>query len=236
MDPVNTVDAVRREYEKCLVKWDGQGEPAAQETIERLFNGLIPLEPDAKIGELEKERDGAYLERNRLVSLLSKIFPAGLKKTAIEGWDPEWHNCVFIDLPSGQASWHFHDNEAYLFDHLRPYAGEWDGHSTGEKYARIAGYKPRGCGVCGMALVKISPRYPKGAPRMVCPTCMADRLAMIHEHSAADYGVAYAAKPAEERPSITMGAERAAADAQVRATLQRQVDAVSIPPMRITDG
>lgn len=81
--------------------------------------------------------DQAYYERNCLVAVLSKIFPAGLKRTAIEGWDPEWHNCVFIDTPVGQCSWHFHDREAYLFSHLGQYQGEWDGHTTEDKYARL---------------------------------------------------------------------------------------------------
>lgn len=72
------------------------------------------------------DTDTAYNERNRLVALLASIFPAGIKRTEIEGWDPEWHGCVYIDLPNGQASWHYHDREAHLFSHLPPYAGEWD--------------------------------------------------------------------------------------------------------------
>jgi hypothetical protein len=84
------------------------------------------------------DSDTAYNERNRLVALLASIFPSGIKRTEIEGWDPEWHGCVYIDLPNGQASWHYHDREAHLFSHLPPYAGEWDGHTTEEKYERIA--------------------------------------------------------------------------------------------------
>jgi hypothetical protein len=84
------------------------------------------------------ESDCAYEERNRLVALLARIYPSGIKQTAIEGWDPEWHGCVYIDLPTGQCSWHFHDRDAGLFDGLSPYSGEWDGHSTTEKYERVA--------------------------------------------------------------------------------------------------
>lgn len=90
--------------------------------------------------DMEKRKDAAYLERNQLVSLLSKIFPSGIKRTAIEGWSEDWHNCVYIDLPTGQASWHYHDSQAYLFDHLPPYTGNWDGHTTEEKYIRIANF------------------------------------------------------------------------------------------------
>ena len=90
-----------------------------------------------RIEKLEAARDGAYTERNRLVAFLASIYPSGVKKTAIPGWDEAWHGCVYIDLPTGQASWHFHDSEAHLFAHLPPYDGEWDGHTTEEKYERL---------------------------------------------------------------------------------------------------
>lgn len=82
--------------------------------------------------------DLAYQERNQVVAALARLFPSGLRKTDIPGWDPEWHGCVFIDLPTGQVSWHFHDREAHLFEGLPPYEKPWDGHSTPEKYKRVA--------------------------------------------------------------------------------------------------
>lgn len=91
----------------------------------------------AEAEALRKDKDGAYLERNRLVSLLSKLFPSGRKKTAIEGWSDDWHGCVYIDFPWGQASWHYHDSHAHLFEHLPPYHGDWNGHTTEKKYAAI---------------------------------------------------------------------------------------------------
>jgi hypothetical protein len=89
------------------------------------------------IEELEASRDGAYLERNKLVGLLASLYPSGIKRTEIEGWDPAWHNCVYIDFPWGQASWHYHDREAELFEHLPAYKGTWDGHTTEQKYRLI---------------------------------------------------------------------------------------------------
>lgn len=83
------------------------------------------------------EKNQAYHERNQLVALLARIYPSGIKRTAIEGWDPEWHGCVYIDSPAGQLSWHYHDSEAKFFEDLPEYAGEWDGHSTEEKYRRV---------------------------------------------------------------------------------------------------
>lgn len=90
-----------------------------------------------RIETLKQVRDHAYRERNTLVAFLSHIYPAGLKATAIAGWDEEWHGCVYIDLPTGQASWHYHNSEAHLFAHLPPYEKEWDGHSNEDKYERL---------------------------------------------------------------------------------------------------
>ena len=95
-------------------------------------------EAAACIKALKQVRDHAYRERNTLVAFLSHIYPAGLKATAIAGWDEMWHGCVYIDLPTGQASWHYHDSEARLFAHLPTYEKEWDGHSNEDKYERLA--------------------------------------------------------------------------------------------------
>jgi hypothetical protein len=90
-----------------------------------------------RIKELERDRDGAYLERNQLVALLASVYPSGIKRTAIEGWHEDWHGCVYVDFPWGQASWHYHVSQADLFAHLPPYQGQWDGHSTEAKYTAI---------------------------------------------------------------------------------------------------
>jgi hypothetical protein len=84
------------------------------------------------------ETDTAYWERNRLVRFLASLYPSGTKRTAIPDWKPEWCNCVYIDTPEGQLSWHYHDREGALFADLPPYPGEWDGHTTEEKYMRLA--------------------------------------------------------------------------------------------------
>lgn len=82
--------------------------------------------------------DQAYAERNKLVAFLASCYPSGTRKTAIEGWDPQWNGCVFIDTPAGQMSWHYHEREAHLFAGLPPYEKPWDGHTTPEKYERLA--------------------------------------------------------------------------------------------------
>lgn len=94
--------------------------------------------PTDELAAMEARKDAAYYERNQVVAALAKCFPSGVARTAIEGWSEDWHGCVYIDLPTGQASWHFHDSQAHLFDGLPPYSGKWDGHTTEEKYERLA--------------------------------------------------------------------------------------------------
>lgn len=93
---------------------------------------------EKRVAELEDDKDTAYEERNLLVAALSKMFLAWRTKTAIEGWDPKWHGCVYILLPTGQVSWHYHDSQAHLFSHLPEEGRQWDGHGTPEKYNRLA--------------------------------------------------------------------------------------------------
>lgn len=87
------------------------------------------------------EKDQVYLERNHLVAALARLFPSGTKYTNIEDWNPEWHGCVYIDLPSGQISYHFHDSHTHLFAGLPPYQGEYDGHSKDDVHRRLAALK-----------------------------------------------------------------------------------------------
>lgn len=95
------------------------------------------------VAETKEDKDRAYEERNRCVALIAKMaqwagWNAGITHTEIDGWNPEWHGCVYIDLPTGQVSWHYHDSQAGFFSFLPTYDGEWDGHETPEKYNRVA--------------------------------------------------------------------------------------------------
>jgi hypothetical protein len=96
-----------------------------------------------ELAEAREAKDSAYRERNQVVAALAKLFPSGTKATDIPGWDPEWNGCVYIDLPTGQVSWHYHVSDGALFSNLPPYAGDWDGHSTPEKYERLAAIRAR---------------------------------------------------------------------------------------------
>lgn len=109
--------------------------------LKQFSTAMQPASPSCALREaLEKERsykDAAYAERNKIVRLLASLYPSGIKKTEIEGWDEDWHWCVYINLPNGQASWHFHVDDLPMFKTFPPYSGEWDGHTTDEKYAKI---------------------------------------------------------------------------------------------------
>lgn len=92
------------------------------------------------------ERDAAYRERNQVVAgLAAMILKSGGRAWLAdhqnkpgEDWDPEWKTIVFIEGPTGQMSWHLHDSDVALFDGLPRSANAWDGHSTAEKYSRVA--------------------------------------------------------------------------------------------------
>ncbi len=123
---------------KSSIVW--LGAPAAKflrEWADALEEVDTQLLHDKEVHDLNACKDGAYLERNKLVALLSTLYPSGIQRTAIEGWSEDWHGCVYMNLPNGQASWHYHDSQAYLFAHLPPFTGVWDGHTTELKYERI---------------------------------------------------------------------------------------------------
>lgn len=108
----------------------------------------------AEIERIHEDKINAvYDERNRCVAAMTCMAMTrgwltwlGKHEPANDPtWDKEWLNVVFIELPTGQVSWHIHDRDLPLFAHLPhaqpPYiegdATRWDGHSTEEKYKRL---------------------------------------------------------------------------------------------------
>lgn len=81
-----------------------------------------------------------YTERNKCTAGLAFAANAAgwrVGLAAPHDAEPGWSTAVFIDLPTGQASWHIPDAELHFFDGLPSYPNKWDGHSTEEKYARV---------------------------------------------------------------------------------------------------
>lgn len=93
-----------------------------------------------EIQDLKDQKNNAYHERDQLVSALSKVYPSHLARDVYPDVEDSWRNIVCIHLPTGQATWHIHEIELEMFEHL--HSGDaacyWDGHSTEEKYARLA--------------------------------------------------------------------------------------------------
>lgn len=101
---------------------------AAQEDMRRKFEAE------------KKSKDEAYRERNMLVCALTKLFPAYLARHDEKdmGWERDWMWIVYIDLPTGQVSWHLHDSDVAMFRHLKVQENKWDGHNTQRKYEHVA--------------------------------------------------------------------------------------------------
>jgi hypothetical protein len=97
-----------------------------------------PEAPD--IDALRQAKDAAYEERDRLVCALSKLWPAHLARHSDSDttWEDDWRWIVCIHSPVGQLTWHIHDAERPWFDYLDVREGDWDGHTTEDKYARLA--------------------------------------------------------------------------------------------------
>jgi hypothetical protein len=123
-----------------------------QLTVTECVNSSVSITykiPDVRayerlVDEANAQKDVAYRERNQCVAALAKLaqqlgYRVGVAEhdPADKSWDSAWRTIVFIDFPTGQASWHVHDNERSLFADLPPYDGVWDGHSTPEKYRRL---------------------------------------------------------------------------------------------------
>ncbi len=82
----------------------------------------------------ESTSDEAYLDRNLAVQVLAALARQLGYQTGIRNREDEW-SILYIDLPTGQVSWHIPKDEiaAYFPD----YPGEWDGHDLREKRDRL---------------------------------------------------------------------------------------------------
>lgn len=102
---------------------------------------------EAEVARLTAQKDNAYNERDRCVSVIACLaralgWPVWLGTHEGDPWDEEWRNIVFIETPHGQVSWHYHDSERPMFSWIglgMPTPKPWDGHSTPEKYNLLFG-------------------------------------------------------------------------------------------------
>lgn len=84
---------------------------------------------------------GIYRERAFLIAHLAALYPSTLVHSA-DPDAPDWP-VIFVDTPRGQLSWHLSPDDLDLFAHVPVLKGhqapKWDGHTTAEKYRRLAG-------------------------------------------------------------------------------------------------
>jgi hypothetical protein len=95
-----------------------------------------------EIAECDAKEPPDYERRYHAVLMAMYWAAAGGLRTGIriDTADPEWP-VVYIELPTGQVSWHMPQHPI-----------EWDGHDTATKYERISAWepdvfeRPRDCG------------------------------------------------------------------------------------------
>lgn len=112
-----------------------------------------------RIAELETERNGAYRERAQLLSLLALNYDAFITEARDVEHDcancdgRHWH-LLFLTIGGWQATWHISPDDMGLWAHV-PYVTpddprvQWDGHTTPQKYARIADHIEMTCEEAG---------------------------------------------------------------------------------------
>jgi hypothetical protein len=97
------------------------------ETLAELLALIRDLDPSYPANDIAEDRAAAsYAHRNGLIYQALYLadtldYPCGIAVGDSADWP-----VVFIELPTGQVSWH-----------LPSYPVAWDGHTTEEKYARI---------------------------------------------------------------------------------------------------
>lgn len=105
--------------------------------LKRFFNNFRLRR---KIWRLECQMKKVYSDRNHAVSLAARLAEdQGYKVyVGIDPAEPDWP-VFYIELPTGQLSWHvspgYFEKLSRLFKRAKP--NHWDGHSTKTKHHRI---------------------------------------------------------------------------------------------------
>jgi uncharacterized protein (DUF433 family) len=95
---------------------------------------------DLATGAAHDQLRDVYRERARLVAVLASLFPSVWAYS--DPAAPEWP-VVYVHTPKGQCSWHLSQDDLDLFGHVPQVPADdararWNGHSTEEKYRRLA--------------------------------------------------------------------------------------------------
>jgi hypothetical protein len=111
---------------------------------QHLNKGLAQIEADMERLDQENARLRAvarstYFERDACVGLIGQLaqalgLPAGTCRAQIEA---ELQNRVIVDLPVGQVSWEYLDEDGHLFSNLPEYSQPVEAQSIQENYKRV---------------------------------------------------------------------------------------------------
>ncbi len=144
MSTPNTKEAILANFDQEIQKTLDPNAPVYLIELRDWLSTALDTYAEAVRKEERERKDRAYRERDMLVCALSKLFPAYLARHSEEdtSWENDWRWIVYIDLPTGQVSWHIHDSEREMFNHLEVRENNWDGHTTEEKYRRLAVITP----------------------------------------------------------------------------------------------
>lgn len=133
MSPSRVLSTIRDEFDTLMT-----GKPLTEAESALLGDRVV----GSRIKDAQESRDRAYTERNRLVAALSALpsVKAWLAYHPEEDttWEDDWRTIVFIEALGMQMTWHVHRTDVALFAHLSRGENTWDGHTTEEKYARLA--------------------------------------------------------------------------------------------------
>ncbi len=200
--PLPSWDEQRPELREA---WDAAARAAVAAYIEA--NGRDPVDAAAVIAEavvpelagIREQLRAVYTERARLVAFLAACYPAAMLTDDAE---PDWP-IVFVSTPAGQLSWHVARADLGLFEHV-PATAEptWDGHTTEEKYERLAEMTGRLSRAGGIAGLVASAAYPTAVER--------DELRAERDLLRERVAVLVAETPPELRPAWATEADGAA--------------------------
>ena len=82
----------------------------------------------------QSEPDEAYMDRNLAVQVLAILARQQGYQIGIRNREDDWP-ILYVDLPTGQVSWHIPKDEIVAL--LPDYPGEWEGHDLKEKRDRL---------------------------------------------------------------------------------------------------
>lgn len=132
--PLNAGDSVEQVREEYAL------DEAQAAVVAALAEDFRDLAAAGEPAPAEEALRPVYRERAQLVAHLADQYPSVIAFS--DPNEPEWP-VVYVDTPAGQCSWHLALADLDLFGHVEQVPADdpravWDGHSTEEKYRRLA--------------------------------------------------------------------------------------------------